>query len=102
MRDRSCPWNQYCRSLRFFNVRSDATVYASDDRRIDVTGGRMTKHLLLPEGEELRRAVQWIGEQGEHTLAAVEEACRRFDLSPADEDFMIRHFVQPPPQKKPE
>ena len=54
----------------------------------------MTKHTLLPEGEELRRAVQWIGEHGEHTLAAVEEACRRFDLSPADEEFLIRHFVQ--------
>jgi len=61
----------------------------------------MTKHLLLPEGEELRRAVQWIGEQGEHTLDAVEEACRRFDLSPADEDFLIRHFVQQKPEKGP-
>ena len=54
----------------------------------------MTDHSLLPEGEELRRAVRWLGERGEHTLAAVEEACRRFDLSPAEEDFLIRHFVQ--------
>jgi hypothetical protein len=79
----------------------DASVYASDDRRMDVTGGCMTKH-LLPEGEELRRAVQWIGEQGEHTVAAVEEACRRFDLSPADEEFLFRHFVQPGPEQGPE
>jgi hypothetical protein len=62
----------------------------------------MTKHLLMPEGEELRRAVQWIGEHGEHTLAAVEEACRRFDLSPADEEFLIRHFAQAKPEKQTE
>jgi hypothetical protein len=58
----------------------------------------MTKHSPWPEGEALRRAVAWIGEHGEHTLAAVEEACRRFDLSPAEEAFLIRHFVQPPPR----
>jgi hypothetical protein len=67
---------------------------------IGIPGGSMTKHVILPEGEELRRAVQWIGEHGEHSLAAIEEACRRFDLSPADEEFLIRHFVQQRPGNK--
>jgi len=52
------------------------------------------KHPALPEGEELRKAVRWLGERGEHTLKAIEDACRQFDLSPADEAFLMRHFLQ--------
>lgn len=50
---------------------------------------------LLPRGEGLRRAVRWLAEQRRHDLAAVEEAARRFDLSPRDEDFLIARFVVP-------
>jgi hypothetical protein len=43
---------------------------------------------LVPRGEALRHAVAWLAERG-WTLATVEEACRRFDLPPADEEFLL-------------
>jgi len=42
-----------------------------------------------PTGEGLRRALRWLSDQGRHDLDAVEEACRRFDLSPLDEEFLV-------------
>ena len=66
----------------------------------------MRSSRLLPGGEGLRRAVRWIGEHGDHSPAAVEEAARRFDLSPLDEAFLLRHLAQrstsPPRRAGPE
>jgi hypothetical protein len=50
---------------------------------------------VQPEGEDLRKAVQWISEErSAHPEAKlsrlVEQACLRFDLSPADADFLMR------------
>lgn len=53
----------------------------------------MSNSNILPESENLRRAVQWISGQGGFSLKIVEEACIRFDLSPADENFLINHFT---------
>jgi hypothetical protein len=47
---------------------------------------------IVPHGESLRRAVQWLAEQGAWTGPLVEEACRRFDVTPADEDFLLREL----------
>ncbi len=47
---------------------------------------------LLPEHEGLRRAVQWLATQTSWDAKIIEEASRRFDLSPIDEDFLLRHF----------
>lgn len=52
----------------------------------------MSKNPLLPDKEDLRKAVKWISLQGEFSLKIVDEASIRFDLSPADEDFLINHF----------
>lgn len=49
---------------------------------------------LLPKGEALRNAIRWLAAQSRHDAAAVEEAARRFDLSPLDEAFLLEHFVQ--------
>ncbi|MDE0207984.1 MAG: hypothetical protein OXP66_18360 [Candidatus Tectomicrobia bacterium] len=49
---------------------------------------------ILPEKENLRRAVRWISEQGTFSLQVVDEACLRFDLSPADGAFLLRHFAK--------
>lgn len=46
----------------------------------------------LPEHEGLRRAVQWLVEQPARDAQTIEEAARRFDLSPVDEEFLLRHF----------
>jgi len=47
---------------------------------------------LLPHGEALRRAVRWLSDAGRHDAAAIEEAARRFDLTPAEEEFLLREF----------
>ena len=54
----------------------------------------MTNSSIIPEGENLRKAVRWISDQGSFSLKVVEEACVRFDLSPADGEFLIRHFTK--------
>jgi len=48
---------------------------------------------LLPDHELLWRAVKWIGEQTMCTEKIIEEASIRFNLSPKDEAFLIRKFL---------
>ena len=55
---------------------------------------------IVPRGEALRRAVAWLAEHDTWTPRLVEEACQRFDLGPADEDFLLqelRRFHPPAP-----
>ncbi|MDP1692113.1 MAG: hypothetical protein Q8L49_09240 [Burkholderiaceae bacterium] len=47
---------------------------------------------LLPEHEGLRRAVQWLATQTSWDARIIDEASRRFDLSPTDEEFLLQHF----------
>ncbi len=54
---------------------------------------------ILPEGEQLRRAVKWISgmrlEHPETDLAKlIGEACLKFDLSPKDADVLLHFFEQ--------
>ena len=47
----------------------------------------------------IKAAVRWIDEQLQERPDAdrvklVEEASRRFDLTPLDEDFLVRHLAQ--------
>lgn len=56
-------------------------------------------HDLLPEGEDLRRAIRWISgnlqeDAGKFILQLVQEATFKFDLSPKDADFLIDFFRQ--------
>ena len=49
---------------------------------------------LPPKGDALRRALQWLAEQRQVNPKAsrvklISEAGQRFDLSPAEEDFLI-------------
>jgi len=48
---------------------------------------------FVPEGEALRHAFQWLAEQGHCTPRTVEQASLRFDLTPRDEEFLLRQFV---------
>lgn len=55
---------------------------------------------LVPEGESLRRALRWLDDRvkEEPTLARaklVSEAAVRFDLSPAQEEFLLTSWVRP-------
>jgi hypothetical protein len=47
----------------------------------------------------VKKAIEWISRQREVDPKAtmptlVEEACRKFDLSPIQADFLYRHFAQ--------
>ena len=49
---------------------------------------------VIPEGEALRRALQWLAGQGPCTSERVQNASLRFDLSPGDEEFLLRQLVR--------
>jgi hypothetical protein len=56
-------------------------------------------HDILPEGEDLRRAVKWISgnlqEGADKTIhKLVQEATFKFDLSPKDAEFLMNFFSQ--------
>jgi hypothetical protein len=49
----------------------------------------------------LRKAIDWIletrGRDSRAGLASlIDEACRKFDLSPLQADFLYRHLTKPP------
>ena len=54
---------------------------------------------ILPEGEQLRKAVKWISDQRAETpgtalFSLIETACLKFDLTPKDSEFLMRHFSE--------
>jgi hypothetical protein len=54
---------------------------------------------ILPEGEDLRRAVKWVSghlmdSPGCSVQPLVQEAIFKFDLSPKDAEFLINFFRQ--------
>jgi hypothetical protein len=59
---------------------------------------------ILPEGEQLRRAVRWISDERQEKKDAnlaklIDEACVKFDLSPTDAEFLIRFFAEKSQEK---
>lgn len=48
---------------------------------------------LVSEKERLIRAIRWISDNNRHDPAGIQEAALRYDLSPADEDFLLDHFT---------
>jgi len=54
---------------------------------------------IQPKGEDLRRAVKWVSDEREYNSEKevkdiVQEACMKFDLSPKDADFLLRHLLE--------
>jgi hypothetical protein len=54
---------------------------------------------VLPEGEDLRRAVKWVSASVQEGIERpipklVEEATFKFDLSPKDAEFLISFFAR--------
>ena len=54
-------------------------------------------HDLLPDGEDLRRAVKWVSshlqdDPGQPAGPLVQKAIFTFDLSPRDAEFLIGFF----------
>ena len=56
-------------------------------------------HDLLPDGEDIRRAVRWVSghlqeNPGQPVAPLVREAIFKFDLSPRDAEFLIGFYRQ--------
>lgn len=54
---------------------------------------------IMPEGEQLRRAVAWIAEQRQDRpdtslFRIIEGACLKFDLPPKDEEFLLHLLAE--------
>ncbi|WP_455211928.1 hypothetical protein [Kaarinaea lacus] len=63
----------------------------------------MTEKTTLPHGENLRNAIRWLSEQSLyettttsklHAREIIEKASLMFDLTPLEEEFLIRKFVK--------
>ncbi|MES0363851.1 MAG: hypothetical protein ABUK14_07870 [Desulfobacteria bacterium] len=57
---------------------------------------------IVPEGENARKAIKWISDKRQYepdecgpVHSMIEQAARRFDLSPKDQEFLIRFFCSP-------
>lgn len=61
-------------------------------------GQGTTDEGLLPAGEPLRKAVSWLSarlaEGHPVSLKLVEEAALRFDLSPTEEEFLLKEWLE--------
>lgn len=54
---------------------------------------------IIPEGEELRRALKWLAERRLESPSAprmqlIDEAALRFDLSPTEVEFLIAQWKE--------
>ena len=54
---------------------------------------------IIPEGEQLRKAVKWISDERLENPAAglsklIGDACLKFDLPPKDAEFLMRFFTE--------
>lgn len=47
---------------------------------------------LVPDSEALRHAVRWLADNAAWTAQGIQEACLRFDVTPADEEFLLREL----------
>ena len=52
---------------------------------------------VQPEGEEIRKAVKWISDErqygaGKPLIKLIEEAGLKFNLSPADQEYLVNFF----------
>jgi len=67
--------------------------------------GRANEGDAMAAGEApIKQAVKWIDEQlhdkpGVDRVKLVDDASRRFDLSPLDADFLFRHLAERTPKK---
>ena len=49
---------------------------------------------LEPHGEALRQALRWLSENAPVTRDTIDEAARRFNLSPLEEEFLFKEFLK--------
>ena len=52
----------------------------------------MSLRPLVPQGDALRHAIAWLAQRETWTPQLIQEACRRFDLTPLDEEFLLAEY----------
>jgi len=62
---------------------------------------------IIPEGEQLRRAIKWISDErsdnpGTDLSGLIGNACLKFDLPPKDAEFLMRFFTEEGDKEEPE
>jgi len=67
--------------------------------RLLITHGKETNMSILPEGEQLRKAVKWLSDQRTEQPSVplytlIEKACLKFDLTPKDEEFLMKYITE--------
>jgi len=78
------------------NARHDTAIMTPTSASEDTSGH---KEARMSAGEApIKQAIRWIDDQlhanpKADRLKLVDEASRRFDLSPADGDFLFRHLA---------
>ena len=90
------------RILAVFPLQNGAFSLYCQKRQAPINGcrpfleGRGKKmSQIQPEGEEIRKAIKWISDnlnEGKKKSKLIEEAAIKFDLSPAQTDFLINFF----------
>ena len=66
----------------------------------DVRAPLLRKHMsILPEGEQLRKAIKWISDErldnpGARLSNLINDACLKFDLPPKDAESLLRFFAE--------
>ena len=87
---------------RYFLYKTGPFHYINRRDRLTGYGGRpffegrgQKMSQMMPEGEEIRKAIKWISdnlEEGKTKSKLIEEAALKYDLSPAQTDFLINFF----------
>lgn len=67
---------------------------------INVERRRLNVKNIEPRGEGLRNAIRWLSEHTPITGDTINEAAQRFNLSPLEEEFLLREYQQQPGDKK--
>jgi hypothetical protein len=72
----------------------------NQERYFRTKGGTLYPMAIkMPEGEILRKAIQWISAQresvpGRPLIQLIDEAGKNFDLSPKDGEFLLHFFME--------
>ncbi|MBP7548339.1 MAG: hypothetical protein KA754_10370 [Corallincola sp.] len=54
---------------------------------------------LTPHGQSLCRAIRYLSDFHLHDRPSLEEVALRFDLSPLEQEFLLRYFANQQPQR---
>ncbi len=70
------------------------------NRRINIEGkGGAGMATIQPKGEKIRQAVKWISagvqdDPNRPLLKLIQEACRKFNLSPLEEEYLVNFYME--------